>query len=991
MQARNYAARKLSLSQLLKTLNNARQQLPPAYTAKLRKFFFMNNNFIQILNSEGQEVINITVDDNSYRNRVIMGEHSLTLYYSLPQHVEIPIGAYCMFKGEKYTLMRPEQLKMRHTRAYEYTVVLSSEQEKAKIWKCRNMVDGRLKFPLTAKPKEHLQMIVDNLNRREGGWVVGDCIEDVEKLISYDHDYCWDALGKIASEFETEFEIDKKRVSLRRIEYNKSTPLPLSYGRGNGFLSGIGRSNPSDNIPVEILYVQGGETNIDRSKYPDPKNEVLRASSNGCLLLPPNQTIAYDGEHFQDEAGFNKDQARTYVVDELGLFIRNVDQQLSSQAEDSLDRSDDYPKRVGKVTRVEAIDAEKNLYDIIDTTIPDNLNYSDYLIGEEKMTVIFQSGMLAGKEFEVKYKHNEKRFEIVPQEIDGLMMPGGVFVPKEDEDTYAVFHVMLPDSYIQDDETKSGASWDMFRAAVRYMFDNEEKKFTFTGELDPIWAKRNWTKIEEHLRLGGYVRFTHEEIAPEGALVRITGIKDYVNKPHSPKIELSNETVSGSFSTTLKQLESTEVVIEENHRAALQYTKRHFRDAKETMEMLESAMLSNFSESISPIAVETMMLLIGDPSLQFQFVKAPDKPGRILHLFEYDSANKRLMTEGGFIRHLTLGSTTLGPASATENNRYWDVAGFTSDPLSEPEKRYFLYIKALKEYSGQSGSATFMLDENAHSLEEQDFYWFLVGILNSEYNGTRSFVTLYGFTEILPGRITTDRIACADATAYLDLANSAMKLGDAFDYNSQSDQTLRLKCLMTDGANIANFVLNEERLESTSKDINDNPNIVLDGKTGGAYFNGSIINPFKRITRDNYDQYFVPNETGWYELDLQKTGLKFMLQFPHELIKNGSIYIPCGIELANVELEIYNASTDQHPLTGFFLADLKWEDLAASSTLPLFTLPPSASPTLNPGEYIRMKNFPLIASHFDTINVQGWVRKKEGMLYPWIIIERKQL
>ena len=44
----------------------------------------------------------------------------------------------------------------------------------------------------------------------------------------------------------------------------------------------------------------------------------------------------------------------------------------------------------------------------------------------ETMTVIFQTGMLTGKEFEVKYIHEAKdkkearRFEIVPQEIDGI-------------------------------------------------------------------------------------------------------------------------------------------------------------------------------------------------------------------------------------------------------------------------------------------------------------------------------------------------------------------------------------------------------------------------------------------------------------------------------------------------------------------------------------------------------------------------------------------
>ena len=36
--------------------------------------------------------------------------------------------------------------------------------------------------------------------------------------------------------------------------------------------------------------------------------------------------------------------------------------------------------------------------------------------------------------------------------------------------------------------------------------------------------------------------------------------------------------------------------------------------------MLESAMLDGFMESVSPLTVQTMMMLVGDESLQFRFV-----------------------------------------------------------------------------------------------------------------------------------------------------------------------------------------------------------------------------------------------------------------------------------------------------------------------------------------------------------------------------------
>lgn len=743
---------------------------------------------MKIYNNKGRLILDVDVDDSSYRHRVIKGEHNLTLKYSLAEHVELPIGAYCLFQGQRYTLERPEAFKMKHSRNFEYTVTMESYQAKAKIWKFRNPVDGRLKFSLTAKPVEHLQMFVDNMNRRDSGWTVGSCVDGVEHLINYDHDYCWEALNKQASEFDTEFEIVGKRVSLRKVEYNKSNPLPLAYGCGNGFKAGLGRSNTGDNPPVEILFVQGGEQNIDRSKY-----------GNSVLLLPKGQTIAYDGEHFEDEQGFNDTNARRYVVDDLGLSIRRADKQPSSLAEASLDCSDIYPKRVGKVSSVITVDADKNFYDIVDDGIPVALNYEECLIAGETMTVIFQSGMLAGREFEVKYFHNAKtangvrkaarRFEIVPQETDGITMPDSTFKPKIG-DTYAVFKVMLPSTYICDNATRSGAEWDMFRSAAKHLFDNEEQKFTFTGELDGQWAKRDWENIGGRIVLGGYIMFHDERFQQEGVLVRITGIKDYVNKPHSPVIEISNSTVSSSFHNDISKLEAEEVLIEEKHRDAVQFTKRRFRDARETMAALEASLLENFTNSINPIAVQTMAMLVGDESLQFRFVAGLNNPTTVSHNITYDSTTKQLNAPAGFIQHLTLGINSISSSHAAAEYKYWKITAYTSARLDDENKRYYLYIKASK--TAQTGE--FLLSEKAVKMDGMpEYYHFLVGILNSEYDGERSFATLYGFTEILPGRITTDRIVSSDGSGYFDMAANAMKLGSALDFNSQGDGKLRLR------------------------------------------------------------------------------------------------------------------------------------------------------------------------------------------------------
>lgn len=778
----------------------------------------------------------IEVDDNSYRHRAIMNEDSLTLYFSSAVYIEIPIGAYCEFEGETYTLKRPQALTMQHSRKFEYTAIMESSQADAKIWKFRNPVDGRLKFPLTAKPKEHLQMFVDNMNRRGDGWSIGECIEGTEKLVNYDHAYCWDALGQMAEVFETEFNIVGKVVSLGKVEFNKENPLQLSYGRGNGFLPGVGRSNYEDTPPVEVLYVQGGDRNIDRSKY-----------GSSELHLPIDGLIMYDGEHFEDEEGFVAAYANTYRVDEQGMSVSRVGRTAVTNAEDSLDCSEIYPKRIGKVSEVIAVDVENHFYDFVDESIPDNLNYEDYLIGDEQMTVIFQSGMLAGREFDVKYTHKSKngkkgkRFEIVQETIDGEDMPNEVFKPsagdgdKIEPDTYAVFHCMLPNSYInahkRETDPKDGAEWDMMRSAVKYLYEHERQNFKFSGIMDGIWAKKNWLNIGGKIVLGGFVMFKDDRFQRDGVLVRITGIKDYINRPHSPELELSNSQVGGSFSTAIKKLESQEVQVEENHNKAIQYTKRRFRDAKETAKMIGEALKDNYSNSINPVSVETMMMLIGDESLQFRFVDINGRP--VKHYVRYDE--NRLTAEEGILEHMTIGINAVSP---THEYRHWNLPEFTSPPLVEHDKKYYLYAQV----STNGDNGVFYISETAVGMrDDEEYYMLLVGILNSEFEGVRSFVQLYGFTEILPGRITTDRIVSSDGSSFLDLLNNAVHIGNedaSMDWNNEersslviSNATIKNALKVLGEALISGFYFSDDRIRSAHENDGES-SLVLDGKDG---------------------------------------------------------------------------------------------------------------------------------------------------------------
>ena len=690
--------------------------------------------------------IEILPTDESYRYRSIMGEHTLTLYFSLSTYTDIPTGAWCEFANERYTLNQPAKIVKHNTRNFEYTLTMDSEGANLKNYKFRNPNDKTLKFPFTASPRYHVQILVDCLNMIDSGWQVGNCIEASEKLVSYNHNNCLEALEMIAKAFETEYEIIGKTIHLHKVEYLKNNPLPLQYGKGKGFKTGVSRTTEQSRITR--LYVQGGDRNIDRSKY-----------GNKELLLPKSQEYVYEGV--------------TFLSDDKGLSIAIKNAQNNGFVnEQSLDLSHIYPKRKGTVSGFFAVDIDKHFYDIFDDSIPQALDFNAMQIKGEKMLIYFESGMLSGREFEVSnYNHAEKRFQLVPKEEDGVTMPNDIFRPNIG-DEYSVYNMQMPNAYISDNATKSGASWEMMKEACKYLYENRADLFTFTGDLDGIYAKKHWANIGGRLKMGAYINFSDTEFQRTPVPIRIVGLKEYVNNPYSPQIELSNKVQGHSFAAEMRKLKNQEVYFGELNKRTQSLTKRSWRDAQETIKQIEAA-FPEYTKSIVPATVQTMMALIGNKSTQFDFVVSKTNPIKAPHTLYFDKNTKQINAGSGWLKHFTLGTTDINPNRDTNSYKYWNIPAFVSGRLDDKSKTYYLYIKASKN----DETAEFILSENKIDIEQEaGFYHFLYATVNSEYEGERGIAKLNGFTEITGGQIKTDKITSGNGEQYIHLFDDHIEI-----------------------------------------------------------------------------------------------------------------------------------------------------------------------------------------------------------------------
>ena len=734
---------------------------------------------MKIYNPSGTVLLDIEVGDDSYSYREIMGRDDLTLYFALTSFIEVPVGSYCVFQGVTYYLLKPESLKLQHTRNWEYTLTMDTYAGLLQTAIYQNPDDRRLKFFVTGPATTHLDLLVRCLNGKRSGWSyesTGDTA--LEKTVGYDFGNCKEALQLIADGFETEWEIIGKKIVLGKVEHGKATPVSMSYGKGNGFLPGVERKNHNDETPLSRLFVQGGDRNIVFSDY-----------GAKTLMMPKGVTVGYDGEKFSWEDGHSSAKAKSFTTDSDGASVSLVG--ATSECDGALDCTDIYPKRVGEVTEVIVVDESKNEYDFVDNTIPLTLDYSSNdVLTAEQMTVIFQTGALAGREFEVEFVKSYggavvNRFKIAPATIDEVDMPSETFAPAVG-DKYVVFHCSLPQSYINDPDTHTGAEWEVLRKAVAYLWDSCQPRFSISGKMDGIWSKTRWDSISGNIVPGGYISFTDGRFSPEAFSVRVTAVTQFVNRPYSPEITLSNEPTRGGVVSAIREVKGDVVTTRGDVYGGMNYTRRRYRDVKETTDALREAIDSfdvDFDESIKPITVQTMQAVVGDDGLQYWFTESLTSDTEIDPPLVWNASSKRLECGLSYILHRTVGVTEVR-ADGTEGSR-WTVsaATLTADSdgnVLDANSYYYLYIKAAAD-----GTATFALSKKAFKMNAGDgTYSFLVGILNSEYKGGRSFAPMYGFTEISPGRMTVNRIVSNDGNTYFDLVNGV--IGGAIRFKSGS-------------------------------------------------------------------------------------------------------------------------------------------------------------------------------------------------------------
>ena len=675
------------------------------------------------------------ISSESYHEAKVGAVSTLVVETTSDKAITFPLGTYCTWRGEKFALFTPAEVVKVSEREYRYTLTLSGEGQQLALSKFKFIVanpeDVRLSFTLTGKPRFFLEQILRSL---PAGFSIGACLEAEAQAISFKHEDCLSALSRVAEAFKTEWHITGKTLNLGKVVGNKANAVTLSYGKGKGLLSGLTATNDSEKSPVGKLFIQGTERNIDPSKY-----------GAKSLHLPKGRTLSYEG--------------RTYVVSADGQSLSVSGLSTDGRKEDSFDGTNIYPQRVGVVSSV--VVTPNGNYDIVDKDNP--VDYSQYRIAGEKATITFQTGRLAGRTFDIaqdkdvlKYDHATKRFQLVSVEEEGMKLPEPkVFYPAVG-DKYAVFGVRLPDEYITKAET------ELLGASVRYFHEALQPKVTYKAELDGLYAQKNWGALAPKLAIGAYVRLVDTSLDIDDH-VRITAIRTKLSQQYKPQITLSNEVQAPSLAVSLGTLEAEGVQQKEEVQAVRREVARTYQQAMNLADGIADEVRAGFGDSISPVTARTMQLMVGDKSLQFVFVASPTATGAVTHNVTWDESRGILHADRGYLRHMTLGINTLSADHKPSEYKTWTLPAYDYAVRAD-QKTIHLYAKV--ERNGANG--VFFASDTAKAMEaEAGYYYLYLGMLGQAPN--RAFTTLYGFTEILPSQIRTERITSADGSTTINL------------------------------------------------------------------------------------------------------------------------------------------------------------------------------------------------------------------------------
>jgi hypothetical protein len=426
------------------------------FTIRLTVSGDSKTKLITVYRSDGSVHNVFNYGSDARLNKDLMGRDEITfnleLNYMSDDLNSIAREDYILYDGAKYyTLEHPEVQKYSNNK-YIHGCTFQHEFFRTKDVQFR--LNGESDFYWYATLDEIITNLVACMNALFPGlFAKGTIAETIYKNHQFQNENCFATLARITEDYGLEYDhltVDGV-ITISVVEQvGNTTGITLGFGKGSGIsMIKLATAGLREKM-VTRLYAYGSEKNLP----------VTYGSKRLKLATEP------------------------LTKDFWGIII-----------EQTKVWDDIYPERTGTVTSYAYTPSsdlvnypERSTYNMVDSSFPFDLKEiidgtSTYLISGTTAKIHFNSGDLAGFEFEVlDYDHATKTFSLIPlKQSNETTYPNAVLYPNAG-DTYVLLDIKLPQSYIDDAEAR------LLVRAQEYIDFYYQPYATFEIEIHPSYT-----------------------------------------------------------------------------------------------------------------------------------------------------------------------------------------------------------------------------------------------------------------------------------------------------------------------------------------------------------------------------------------------------------------------------------------------------------------------------------------------------------------------
>lgn len=457
----------------------------------------------------------VSIITQAEHRKTLLGEDTISMTVESAEPRNFGIGdTINIFGLPTYRINQLPKVTKLSERKYQYELVFEGLQYDMLRVAYRNTDVGSFNnaadFSLIADLEMFLNVLINNLNRVFGAnkWALGSFPTNTEtKNLLFNSENCLAVLQKLCEEYKYEFvctETETQKI-LHIRNVGRELDFNFKYGQGRGLYQ-LTRENVDTKNIVNTLWAYGSDKNLP-ANYKNYSPRLI-----------------------------------TGVFDAPALSLDSRD--LYGIYEGSVIFDDIYPHRTGTIT---SINTEEPL-EFIDTTMFD-LNAKDgetslYLIAGNAPKVVFQTGGLAGYEFEVEnYDHATKMFTIKPnKDQKGLELPSyseSAF-QMQVGDTYVLVDVIMPQSYVNEAEDK------LAEKISEYLETNSVPTVKYSLDIDEMYLKNQAGENPNIFDVGDTVNIEDTDLAINTRIKIIDFSRDIL-RPYKYSLTIKDTPLSNAF------------------------------------------------------------------------------------------------------------------------------------------------------------------------------------------------------------------------------------------------------------------------------------------------------------------------------------------------------------------------------------------------------------------------------------------------------------